>query len=834
MQYGEAVQNITYISKEDVGSALKAMASPSVASAQFDSLHTLILIDQFLANPDLPAIRHSREFALYEIITQIITDSLSTQRTYLGLPTVRVFDNVDEYRRSISLDGQQDSTELMCWSLLYHCFARIELNIDVDEYSELVGFSPRTMRRYRALAIDYLTNTLIRAEWTARIQYRRQRLLAQLPTISESVRLFGRDPDMKIARLALTSNPTATILVTGPTGIGKTAFTQELLRSHIEESEDLQLSHLVWISNPSSINQIYDELHAAVPITNHTITLREWMTVYQLAVVIDGAQDISGSTQDFHQLLDFLDPALVCITSHIHTPLSKADVHVVLTELNETAASQLIAETYHTRYAKHINVTVEDIDTVRAIAGGNPLAILLTIHNMFIGDSQVDANVLDRLLQHMYLQLTVSEKRTWIAFALFPPTEIAEFDILALWPHHLTPAYISTLIHRHILEVVNSHTRTYRLSNVARNYVASLYARSSECLTLVNELVDSIQDHAAEHLHIALVAMSHISGLGWLNVDKMLKRRWLSQFARVKLDLSNQPQWLTLVQNSLPDGISSLNYEAQINHGVILRQLSHWPEAEDVFRHIIVASGKTGNFQLQAQARAELGVTLRYRGRYEESIVNLEQADLIARRYQLDELMSLLALERTQLAIDRQDRAQALHLLANIPRSERNLRHRILASEAHLLNGNLDACREEVSQLTMLNMEDRLTIGRLHDLMGRVHLASGDFDKAHYRFSIAVSCFSVAEEPFALARGLSNLGAVLLRQGLQDEAYDALRQALHIQARLGDTVGMLATQKNLDICLAYSDSTEPVPRPNASSSTTDDDTSTHPPASTTQ
>ena len=159
MQYGEPEHDKLYISKADVRAALKAIASPSTPSAQLDSLYALVLIDQFLANPDLPAIRHSREFALYEIITQIITDALSNQRKQLGLSPACVCANQEEYHQKITLDAQQESTELVCWSLLYHCYVQVELNIDADQYSKLVGFSPRTLRRYQGNRVLGFENT---------------------------------------------------------------------------------------------------------------------------------------------------------------------------------------------------------------------------------------------------------------------------------------------------------------------------------------------------------------------------------------------------------------------------------------------------------------------------------------------------------------------------------------------------------------------------------------------------------------------------------------------------------------------------------------------------
>ena len=793
MRYGELNRDAMYISQRDVRLTLNAMINPALAAAP-NSLGTLVQVEQILNDPDLPRI-HQREFAIDELMIQIIMEEFSAQRRARGLspPSTR---RDEDYKIHIGADAQTGSRELLCWSLLYYCHVCVEQNIPLETFSQLVGLTPRSLRRYREYAIKRLTEKLIRAEWEARARQRKRRVLAQLPAADHSTPLYGRAESLMTARRIISANPAATILVTGPEGIGKTVFVQEVLRGYIDEGH---IDHLVWIENPGTMDQVSQQLHNVLSLRNGQIGLREWMAVYHLAVVINDAQVILRHPVEFDELLQFLAPALVFLTSDWHTPLSRIDAHIQLSELDATAADQLISATFQAKHNER--ASVEMMEIVRRIAGGNPLAILLTIHNLVVGDTHPDADVLDRLLSQAYSRLNPAEKHAWFGLALCPPGEVDEADLVKLWPELVSPENFVSLIHQHLLEVTSRQPQKYRLFPVAHSYIVSLYNRSADCLALINDLVMGIQAHALDCPHFALEVVGHLSKLDWLPIDEGVKRHWLSILLQSEIDLCRHPAGCALLANTLSDRVSGIDGEIQILHGIALRQFGRWPEASRLFEQIIIQAGKIGHFALQARAQVELAIVQRYCGSYETAIANLAQAREIALRQRDDSLLDIIGLERVQLAVDARDARSALAYLADVPESRRESgRYLMLLGEACLLAQDLERCREATRRAWEKPPTDHLLFGKLYDLTGRTHWAGGEYTEAQECFAVAITCFSAAEDPFALARCLSNLGAVLLSLGLYSEAGDQLARAQHIQSKLGDKIGLAVTERNLEIC----------------------------------
>jgi tetratricopeptide (TPR) repeat protein len=817
MRHGELDQITPYISKDDLRVALNSMVTPSSAPLVLDSLSTLILVDEALADPTLPKIHNSNEFAIYTVLTEIITDALHMQRRQLGLPPTKVDEGLGEATQSIIHGGRQDSTELLYWSFLHYHYVRVELNITVEKFSELVNLAQRTIRRYRTYAMDRLWQKLILEEQQARIRQHERRLYAQLPASTRSVRLFGRDVEWRAAQDALKTLPTATILVTGATGVGKTTFVQELLRQRIQSFEPPKIDQIVWIDNPLNVGQIYNQLHNSLQIMNSAIELREWFSLYKVIVVIDDAEHLLSQPEYLDTLLQYLAPVTVFIMSNIHTPSHQIDSQIVLKELDSVTSIDFISNVAET-------TNQAEIQAIYQLAGGNPLALLMTINNAAIGDTHVDSSVLEYLLKHAYSQLNQHEKQTWFALALCPPGEVAERDLIDLWPQHIAPKHLSSLIQRHLVDVTSTWPQTYRLFTIAHNYIVNLYQQSSECLSLISELVLAIPNQSVRYSQFALDVMSHLSSLTWLNVDQTLKRHWLAVLVQTESSLHNHPRWPVLVTNTLTNSLVELDCEAQISYGIALRQLAQWKKAKQIFRDAIKRSGQVGDFRQQARARIELSVVLRYYGQYEDATANLQQSTQIAFRYEDNALVVLALLEGAQLAVDQANGKQALDSLQKIPKNQQwSMRYLLLISEAYFLTGNFAAFQEIVRQASIKTQNDRLARGRFNDLVGRMHLALGNYNKAHHRLSVAVSCFDIAEDPFALARCLSNLGATLLCQGKHKEAENQLMRAHHIQSKLKDALGLTATEHNIQIYHAYMHNLASTQRPHSNISLPNDD-----------
>ena len=77
-------------------------------------------------------------------------------------------------------------------------------------------------------------------------------LLTQLPG-SANERVWGRDQLLSHAYSILENNSPSHILVTGPEGIGKTAFAQALISELIDEN---RIDQLVWLEKPRSVEYV--------------------------------------------------------------------------------------------------------------------------------------------------------------------------------------------------------------------------------------------------------------------------------------------------------------------------------------------------------------------------------------------------------------------------------------------------------------------------------------------------------------------------------------------------------------------------------------------------
>jgi len=156
MLNSDANKNTVYISHDDVRTVLDAMINPTTSWVNIESLSSLALVDRFLSNPDLPAFRNMSDLAIYEIIISIITDELLNHRRTLSLLLPSHKHTAKQYEHNITLDVQTNSAELLHWSLLYHCYVRVDLNISIERFAKLAMCTVRTVRRYRQYAVEQL------------------------------------------------------------------------------------------------------------------------------------------------------------------------------------------------------------------------------------------------------------------------------------------------------------------------------------------------------------------------------------------------------------------------------------------------------------------------------------------------------------------------------------------------------------------------------------------------------------------------------------------------------------------------------------------------------
>jgi hypothetical protein len=372
-----------FISEEHVQAALETLVYTSSPRSIPAALQHLILVDEFLINPEFPPSARSREFAFQHILIKMIHSELSRHRLALGLSEPLENESLETTIAAISQDAQNGSKELIGWDLLYYRYVRVDLDIDSGLISDLTYIDERTLRRYRTHAIRRLTERLVKAEWEARSRLKKRRLYAQLPAASVDGAL-GREAILQRAFNALCEDLPIRICVSGPPGIGKSTFVQELLRRYIDKYD---LDELVWINYPPSPTFVRHYLSEQLLPPTSSITLREYLLSYRVAVVLDEIESLLADNQALDELLDYLSPALICLTGHEHIMSSRVTLQIQLGELDYTASRDVVLS------AMSIGDEAPDPETSDSLTtllydkvGGNPTALKLAARNFSIYD----------------------------------------------------------------------------------------------------------------------------------------------------------------------------------------------------------------------------------------------------------------------------------------------------------------------------------------------------------------------------------------------------------------------------------------------------------------
>lgn len=134
------------------------------------SLTQLTLVDEYLAQPNLPDSPHLRLIALQDILIGFITAQLTQHRNVFDLAISEGGETQATAIDHIRKDATTESAELIGWSWLYYSFVRCELTIRPATFCAAAGIEERTLRRYQHHTIWRLTVLLIASERRARAE----------------------------------------------------------------------------------------------------------------------------------------------------------------------------------------------------------------------------------------------------------------------------------------------------------------------------------------------------------------------------------------------------------------------------------------------------------------------------------------------------------------------------------------------------------------------------------------------------------------------------------------------------------------------------------------
>ncbi|MCC6803902.1 MAG: ATP-binding protein, partial [Anaerolineae bacterium] len=413
---------IPYISREDVSAALSSLIH-AASGAESTGLEHLLLVDLRVTAPDMPAGDDVRRFVVRDLLVTEITAALVESRQTFGLAAPDIRTSLAGELIALADSIAANSHELTAWCVLYYRFVRADLSFSVERLAELLAVHTRTIARYTDEAIDLLTQRLIAAEQAARRQHLRRRLYAQLP-YSVPVHLFGREAALQSAEDVLSSLSPRHILITGDAGIGKTAFVQELVRRQIDAEN---LDHLVWLNQPATVSSVRHQLAEALlmrpeSVQDEQVTLRDYLLLYRVAVVLDEIDLMASDSEAFADLLRDLGAALVCLISRARIALEGVTARLHLTELARAEAEVVVRETLRL----HPTLSADDRQAIAfdlyEHIGGNPLALRLAAGLWEMSDdwAALESGIHAGILARLFDGLSIDERHAWASLALHP------------------------------------------------------------------------------------------------------------------------------------------------------------------------------------------------------------------------------------------------------------------------------------------------------------------------------------------------------------------------------------------------------------------------------
>lgn len=784
-----------FISEQDVRRALDLMLDHGDSQRVPIALLSLTLVDELLVDPDLPSIENARVFALFEVFSNIITSQLRIHRAKLGIEQLVDEDTLEACRNHIVCDDSQHSTRLIAWSLLYYCYVRVDLNIDLETYASFISLTPRTIRRYRRYAVYLLTQALIHSERQARLLQRKRLLFAQLPQ-ARPQNLLGRQPMLSALSNTFNTTPTPTIFVTGPPGIGKTSLVQTFIRNLIETAKDRTIDRLVWLNNPSSVAYLHHVLKQCTHTLNTKITLKEWLMLYHLIIVIDDAEHLlSSDAEQLEELLLQLEMATVILISSVYQPLMNIDLHMVVDPLDQAASLGLIIQTLQTELRVPTELSHESMSEIQHMCDGNPSFLQLMTRTRISG---IQTTEVRRFLDQTFHLITEKEQRLWCCFALCPQETVRFEDIQLLWSGWFEHHHISSLLKTYVLELVDSEYQRYRLGTIAKHYVEQSFSSSQDVRRIVGELITHITDDITRHPLFALQIMNHLSSASWFKWDNNQLERWLTTLVEQESLLTEFAEWYAFWDQMVVHSVL-LQHNTLLQHAIGLRHLARWQSAEELLNRVLRSAGQRGDFELQARCLIELSIIYRCYGQLGKAFSTLYGAQQIAERFRLTDLTFQCCLELAQVAIEAMDGQAALNYLQDSTGNQsQSIRAMLLMSEAYLLVGQVAKAQNILDRVLAIS-SDRAILGRIHDLRGRSFVAVQDLTSAKHEFALAVSYFEALKDSFALGRCLSNLGVVFIHLAETVRAMELLNRAVDIQRCIGDVVGASVTSHNLDL-----------------------------------
>jgi tetratricopeptide (TPR) repeat protein len=780
-----------FISPSNVRIALDSLLYAS--SNKSVSLLSLLVVDEFLLQPDLPRSSISREFALSHILTSLISAEFARLRHVSGYPIPESDTSRELVLEMIRYDAELTSPELIGWSWLYHHYVRIDLDIQAQIFCDTLHIEERTLRRYQQHILKRFTNLLIENEWAARVRQQKRRLLRELPRTANLEFLDAREDTTNYVRRMFAEAKPAHFCISGSRGVGKTTFVEAILHDQINEGS---IDQLVWLQMPVSVVYAHNYLFEHLVPPEAQIELREYLLLHRTVIVLDDIEPLLNDVSHLRELLYLLSPAVVFMTYSSAYAALPDTIEVTLQEFNEsdarTFATHVLASTQYSAQAND-----EQIATIWDRVGGNPLALQMIIRNLPYFDLKSIENLLglNTIYDRIFRLLDKKGQLAWIILTLRLTKEFEFSELQQIWPKYITRDSIGNMLQYHILEV-SANSLRYRFISGARHYIEEMYQQGDEHIHeltsyLLREFDSAISFHT-EHTNLYLPQLEYVLLADWVSLDSYLRKKWISNWWTEGVQHKHWAIWRTLLETQIAFNI--IDIKIYQGYAICLRHLGEWRLSQQVIESILLETGRRGAFIEQAETLLQLSTILRHRGKYEKAFEILSRVEEIAIRHHSNPLILALSVEQIHLAIDLGDPQFAKPFIPNLPD---DIQSYFLKSEIYFLERDYEQSRIYAQLALPYAKNDFVFRARIFTLMGRICEQENNLEGAQENFSWSLMILEQNDDAFGLSRAQLNLGALFIRTGHYEEASALLQAAEKIQKQLGNQVTLAAIRHNL-------------------------------------
>jgi tetratricopeptide (TPR) repeat protein len=795
----ESKRGLPYISRDDIEQALKELGYSTVDYPE-NPLHYLLIVELELSAPPMPKGDRSRAYILRQILINCIETKLCELRSEFDLPMPLVISNTHnsdwkqtDFYQAVVNDSKQDSKELLAWSLLYHCYVRVELGLTPPIFSSWVGTGTRNINRFRQYAVKCLADKLIEAEHHARLKERKKRLYSVLP-FSHGSKIFGRDEGLDAICNRITADGIRHIYISGSAGVGKTTLAQILAERLIENE---QIDEVVWVDAPQSITYIRQYVAEQIVPEGVLLSPRNLMMNdhQRTLIVCDGVDGLLESEKAaLEALLRDWDSAIMIVTSRAYETIGPIGAYFHLDGLSQDAARE---------YLLHLFVKMgrlddlgddELIEGVIDDIGTNPRALQDVVARLEMESwEQVRQIVHHDLFSETFEVINKAVQIAWCIYALYPACGVSLEQIRSFWTPSIDGGVITEL-RRHFVIEMQSDRDVYRLKDDALQFIRAAFKFRKDVRSVIESLIQHIDKQVLYKPDITLVVAQQVLISDWLNISFDQRLSWIRSLWQEGLKQGYASLWRIILEPLLAySGVGA--FDMRLAYSLCLRRLGEWEAADAMLEQIVGNCGnsKRPDFASQARALFEQSIVARYGGKYERAHNLLHRAEATASHFQESHLIESIHIEKAHIALERQHYGDANLILGNLPMSAQVA---LLMSEAALGQGEIIVCRDYVERGFHLASHDLGIQAALFNVLGRSYELEHNYMAASRCFKSSIVRLERGNDVDGVARMRGNLGVALMRSGEYRDAREVFEQAEGDLRELGDVIGVAAVRHN--------------------------------------